>query len=136
MKRTAFWLLVAGLGNLVPAAIAALKPNATWVEVIPRTVFSLYLFASSYWSFRQTRTGYLLVSFLCLFISTLLLISPFVIVGGSRGYEPSEIALLFITHLIGVVLIWLTWYKWWRPLCEKAYVSNLKPGHGRYDPGT
>lgn len=127
MKRTAIWLFIAGIANLVYAVTLAVQTERIFTDVIPRGLFSLFVLGCAYWSYKETRLGYRLVSLLCLFVAGLLVSSPFVIAIGGKDFDPTEIALLFVTYGIGVVLVWFVWSRWWRPLCEKTLAQSAPP---------
>jgi hypothetical protein len=127
MKRAAIWLFIAGAANLVYAATLATKPEELLTGVIPRAVFSVFVLVCAYWSYKETRLGYQLVSFLCLFVAGLLVVSPFLIAMDDGDFRGPEILLLFATYGIGVVLVWFTWRRWWRPLCEKTLARQTPP---------
>lgn len=127
MKRTAIWLSIAGVANLIYAVTLALQAERIFSDVIPRSLFSVFVLICAYWSYRETHLGYRLVSLLCLFVAGLLVVSPFVIAIDGRNFDPAEIALLFVTYGIGVVLIWLVWRRWWRPLCERTLAQSTPP---------
>lgn len=124
MKQTAIWLFITGAANLVYAVTLALQSERIFTDVVPRGLFSLFVLIGAYWSYKETLLGYRLVSLLCVFVAGLIVSSPFVIAMGSKDFAPTEIGLLFITHGIGVVIIWLVWSRWWRPLCEKTLLQT------------
>ena len=129
MKRTAIWLFIAGAANLIYAATLIVKPEEIFTGVIPRAFFSLFVLICAYWSYKETRLGYRLVSILCLFVAGLLVVSPFLITMDGKGFAAPEITLLFVTYGIGVVLIWFVWSRWWRPLCGKTLARSTSPNH-------